>query len=288
MKKWGLALGGGGILGFAHIGVLRALEATGLGPSIITGTSAGAVVAGLYAAGVDFGRMEDVTAKALTGEDEPVDMPALSVGGTAAMGLSGLLGGNVVEAAIDKVARGARLSDARMPVALTAVDIVTGALVVFTNSPPRSQTSAKALGMSGRVYVTDAKISEAIRASVSVPGVFKPKRFRSWTLVDGGVRDMVPVYEARRMGAEEVVAVDLSTYVDRPQTPGNAVAILSRAFAIATRESTEKTIAENASIILQPDVFEDGMPTAAKWRSLIEAGRDCVEKHRPRLLSMAS
>lgn len=287
MRKWGLALGGGGLLGLAHIGVLQAFEAMGLRPSIITGTSAGAVVAGLYAAGVDLAGLEDITTKTLTQEDEPVDTLALSASGRLTpMGLSGLIGGDFIEAAVDRIAHGANIKDAKLPVALMSVDITTGAIVVFTNAPPKSRSSAQALGMAGRVYVTDAKISEAVRASISVPGIFKPKKFRSWSLVDGGIRDMVPVYEARRMGADEVVAVDLSLHIEKPQTTSNAVAILSRSFALASRESTERSLSEHASITLQPDVFEPGLPTPSKCRSLIDAGRQCAEKHMLRLSSM--
>ncbi len=284
MKKWGLSLGGGGILGLAHIGVLQALEARGLGPSIITGTSAGAVVAGLYAMGVDLSGLEDITAKALLPEAEPVEISGLSASGCFdALAISGLIGGGMVEGAIDKIVGGASLRDARIPLALMSVDIVSGSIVVFTNVPPRPRAGTQALAMAGRQYVSDAKVSEAIRASVSVPGIFKPKRFRSWTLVDGGVRDMVPVYEARRMGADEVVAVDLSLHVEKPQPAGNAVSILSRSFALARRESTEKSIHEHASITLQPDVFEPGVPTPTKIRDLVEAGRYCAEEQLPRI-----
>ncbi|MGE5578658.1 MAG: patatin-like phospholipase family protein [Bacillota bacterium] len=287
MKKWGLALGGGGILGLAHVGVIQVLEQLGLGPSVITGTSAGAIVAGLYAAGVDLSGLEDITTKALTQEEEPIDVPFLAAStGITAMGFSGLIGGNFIEKAIDKFTHGATLRDARIPVALMSVDIVTGGIVVFTNSPPWSRTMTQALGMAGRTYVTDAKLSEAIRASISVPGVFKPKQFRSWSLVDGGIRDMVPVYEARRMGAEEVVAVDLSLHVEKPQAASNAVSILSRSFALASRESTERNINEHASITLQPDVYESGLPTPTKCKGLIQAGRECAERHIPRIKAM--
>jgi NTE family protein len=289
VKKWGLALGGGGILGLAHVGVIQVLEELGLGPSVITGTSAGAIVAGLYAAGVDISGLEDVTTRALTHEEEPVDIPVLAAStGINAMGFSGLIGGSVIEKALDRFARGINLEDARIPVALVSVDIVTGGIVVFTNSPPRSRTMIQALGMAGRTYVTDAKLSEAIRASISVPGVFKPKSFGPWLLVDGGIRDMVPVYEARRMGAEEVVAVDLSLHVEKPQSPGNAVSILSRSFQLASRENTQRNINEHASITLQPDVYESGLPTPAKCKTLIRAGRECAEKHIPRIMSMLS
>jgi NTE family protein len=295
MKKWGLALGGGGILGLAHIGVLQLIEARGLRPSIVTGTSVGAIVAGLYASGVDLSGVEDVAAKVLVQEDEPLDIrgeDAPHAAGAwspiAPLALSGLIGGDMIEAAIDRVVRGARLTDARMGLAITSVDIITGSIVIFTNVAPRTRSSMRALELAGRLYVTDAKVAEAIRASVSIPGVFKPKRLRSWSLVDGGIRDMVPAYEARRMGAEEVVAVDLSLHVEKPQNVGNLVAILSRSFQLASRETTERSLTDHASIILQPDVCECGLLTPTRCRELVQAGRTCAESHLPRLVAMLS
>lgn len=289
MKKWGLALGGGGILGVAHIGVLQALEALDLRPYIITGTSAGSIVAGMYACGVDLTRVADITSKATLEEDEAVDMQAVALGAGqkfTPLAFSGLMGGDLIELAIDRLVKGARLKDVRLSLAFMSVDITSGAIVVFTNTPPSSRSSAQALEMAGRLYVSDAKVSEALRASVSVPGVFVPKKFGPWSLVDGGIRDMVPVYEAKRMGADEVVAIDLSSHVEKPQKTTNAVSILSRSFALASRERTERYLTENASLTLQPEVWESGLPSKAKIRDLIDAGRKCVEDASARLLSI--
>lgn len=293
MKKWALALGGGGILGIAHIGVLLALEDIGLRPDIITGTSAGSVVAGLYACGVDLNRIADITSKAALEEDEVLDMRislrALDAGETLRpLAFPGLIGGDLIEAAIDRVVKGARLADARVKLAVMSVDIISGSIIVFTNDPPSSRSSVEALGMAGRQYVSDAKMCEALRASFSIPGVFVPKKFGPWALVDGGIRDMVPVYEAKRMGADEVIAVDLSSHVERPQRATSAVSILSRSFALACRERTEKYLAENASVTLQPEVWEPGLPTPAKVRELVDQGREAVEGASARLLSILS
>lgn len=285
MKRWGIALGGGGILGLAHIGILQVMESQGLVPSIVTGTSAGAVVAGLYASGVELLGMEDVTLKALLPDDESVDIDARPV---TPLGLSGLIGGDLIESTLDRILRGAYLKDAKMGLAIPSVDIRSGSIIVFTNASPWMRPSQKALDMAGRVYVTDAKVSLAIRASTSVPGVFKPKKLGPWRLVDGGIRDMVPVYECRRMGADEVVAVDLSLHVEKPQDANNAVSILSRSFQLAARETTERSLIDYASITLQPDVLESGLPTPTKCRALIEAGRTCAQKHLPRLTAMVS
>ena len=310
MKKWGLALGGGGILGLAHVGVLQALESEGLRPSVISGTSAGSVIAGLYASGVDFGTMQGAAVEALFQEDalpepdgwlppetpqEPLkaarqEVQILPSGKhsplAASMAVSGLVGGGAVEAALDRVTRSARLCDARLPLSITSVDVVTGEIVVFTSVAPDSHRGPASLALPGRAYVTEAKISLAIRASVSIPGIFKPKKFGKWFLVDGGVREMVPAYEARRIGAEEVIAVDLGLHTEMPEEARSAVAILSRCFQLASRESTLRSLSQYASLTLQPEILEIGFPTPSRCREMVQAGRECALRNMPRILSL--
>lgn len=289
MKRWGLALGGGGVYGLAHIGVLQVLERCGLVPGAISGTSAGALVAGLWVSGVDLTRIEkEATEVLLADESYEVEIQPLtsSLNQTA---VTGVVGGRVIEATIDRLTGGAYLRDARIPLAITSVDVVTGALVIFTNDPPRKRTAVESLAMRGRVYVTDAKISEAIRASISIPGVFTPKTFGEFTLVDGGVRDMVPVFEIRRMGAAEAVGVDLGLHVDRPQRPSNLVSVVARSFALSARDTTQRYLQEYATLVLQPDVTSvSGFVTPAKVRSLISAGRVCAEEALGRLCRVIS
>lgn len=289
MRKWGLALGGGGIYGFAHIGVLQVLERCGLVPDVIAGTSAGALVSGLWASGVDLTRIEKESSEVLLRDEsfEPEIQPLSRSSDVVQTGISGFVGGSLIESTIDRLTGGACLKDARIPLAITSVDLVTGALVIFTNEPPRRRAMIESLGVRGRVYVTDAKISEAVRASISIPGVFAPKKLGEFTLVDGGVRDMVPVFEVRRMGAEEAVAVDLGLHVDSPHRPSNLLSVLSRSFSLSARDTTQRYLHEYATLTLQPDVVSvTGLMTPAKVRSLISAGRVCAEKALDRLSRM--
>ncbi|HHX29557.1 MAG: patatin-like phospholipase family protein [Bacillota bacterium] len=286
MRKWGLALGGGGIYGLAHIGVLQVLDRCGLVPDVIAGTSAGALVAGLWASGVDLTRIEKESGEVLLREEtyEPEIRPLSGSQEVTGLGVGGLVGGGLIESTIDRLTGGACLKDARIPLAITSVDLVSGALVVFTNDPPRRKAIIESLGVRGRVYVTGAKISEAVRASISIPGVFVPKRLGEFTLVDGGVRDMVPVFEVRRMGAEEAVGVDLGLHVDHPHRPSNLLSVLSRSFSLSARDTTQRYLEEYATLTLQPDVVSvTGMMTPAKIRSLISAGRVCAEQALGRL-----
>lgn len=139
----------------------------------------------------------------------------------------------------------------------------------------------------GRVYVTDAAVSAAIRASISMPGVFAPKRFGQWSLIDGGIKDMVPVFEVARMGAREVVGVDLGLHVDRPMKPTNLISILARSVSISARETTERYLGKYATLTLQPDVASaSGIPMPACAKELIRLGRVCAEKALPRITTL--
>jgi NTE family protein len=285
---WGLALGGGGVLGFAHIGILMAMRLYGLAPSMIVGTSAGGAVAGLLAAGVNITGIQD-GAIALTAEDHIMDDEVMEfpTGGARpfSLGFKGLVRGGFIESWCDRLTGGKRIHDVEMPLAITAVDVESGDEVVFTNRPPRYTTSI--LGChTGRVYITDAKISEAIRASISLPGVFVPKKLHGRTLVDGGVLNMVPVNELKRMGADEIVAVDLGSHAEKPQKVDGVIDVLSRCFSLASRREVERVLTEHASLILQPEVWDVGFPTPNKARALIESGKACAEKNMDRLVTM--
>ncbi len=288
MRKWGLALGGGGILGFAHLGILQVLEEHGFWPDVVAGTSAGGAVAGLLAAGFDFGGtdLEEEVLRVLS-EEDALAVEALPCESHARpLTITGILRGDLLEAMFRRLTLGKHLWESEIPVSISSVDIESGSIVVFTSALPLRRAHILYTYRS-RAYVCDAKISEAIRASTSVPGVFSPKKFRDMSLVDGGIRDMVPAYEARRMGACEVIAVDLGLHAVQFQKTGDVVSILSRSFALAARESVERHLNEHASLILQPEVFDVGFPTPAKVRKLIQAGRECAEKNLFRIAAIA-
>ncbi len=294
LTKWGLALGGGGVLGFAHIGVLMAMELYGLRPRMIAGTSAGALVAGLYAAGVNLtGIQEGVAALSESDEFADVEATLIAAGGRiSAIGVKGVMRGGLIEKSIDRLTGGKYIFDIKMPLAITSVDVETGEEVVFTNDPPLvgalplGAGVAPNSGVRRKVYITEARLAEAIRASISLPGVFVPKRLGGRSLVDGGIRNMIPADELKRMEAEEIVAVDLGLHAEKPQKAENFVTILSRCFALACRREAERSLHQYATVILQPEVWDVGIPTPAKVRALIESGKACAEKSMGRLVPL--
>ncbi len=175
--KIGLALGGGAARGFAHIGVIKMLESQGIVPDYIVGTSAGAVVGSLYASGHDAFAMQKIAQQL----DEKI-FADWTLGGR------GFLKGEALQDFINQHLNMRPLEKLNKPFAVVATDLNTGERIVFRT------------GDSGL----------AVRASAAVPGIFQPTQFGGKTYVDGGLSSPIPVQAARDMGADFVIAVDIS------------------------------------------------------------------------------
>ncbi|HHY12605.1 MAG TPA: hypothetical protein GX529_08245 [Firmicutes bacterium] len=297
MKKWGIAFGAGGIFGFVHIGVLEALEARGLKPGFIAGTSAGAIVGGLWASGLKPGTIRNEMQSLVLDEkiqclpknyQIPVEDYSLDL--ASAMGIQGLLDPSWIEPIVDRLTSNKMMSDIETPLSIVSCDLFTGDTVVFTNCLSDSElspgTEPDAYPGRKRRYITGAALSTAVMSSSSMPGIFTPRKLGNNQLVDGGVKEMVPAYEVRRMGAEEVLSVDLGSYIDRPQQAKGIYSVLARSFNLATRGATLNHLKKHTSMTLRPRVWEVGFPTPSKIKALVESGRICAEKHMDRWLDL--
>ena len=175
--KIALVLGGGAARGFAHIGVIKALEANGIAPDMIVGTSAGAVVGALYAGGYDAANLQKIAQRL----DE-------SLFADWTFGGRGFLKGDALQDFVNLRLNNRVIEQLNKPFAAVATDLNTGKMVMFRT------------GDTGL----------AVRASAAVPGVFQPAQFRGQTYVDGGLTSPVPIKAARDIGATFVIAVDIS------------------------------------------------------------------------------
>lgn len=234
--------------GVAHLGALQALEEAGLRPDLLAGTSAGAIAAGLYASGVDLSAAADIIAG--------LNLPQMLdfAGGLRSMvpGViltrTGIIQGDHLEATLDRLTGSRALAEARPPLALEAVDIVSGELVVLTSLLPPGNPQP----LPRTVFLTDARVSQAMRASMSVPGIFVPKQLHGRMLVDGGVRDMVPTRVLRALGAQVVVAVDLTSAQDHSQEVRNFPEVILRALGLLEREATRDRLVATAEVVIAP------------------------------------
>ncbi|MBC7260663.1 MAG: patatin-like phospholipase family protein [Chloroflexi bacterium] len=181
----GVALSGGGSRGLAHIGVLKVLAREGIPIHFLAGTSMGGVIAAGYAAGLGTAYLEEEALRMgkLRNLASLIDRSFSS---------QGLLKGQRIWEYFQHQLNGATFADLRIPLALVAVDLIKGEEVVLK----------------------EGSIADALRATISLPGVFVPFRMNEWLLVDGGVLNNLPVDVVRRMGADIIIAVDVSA---RPQ-----------------------------------------------------------------------
>lgn len=238
-RKVGLALGGGAIHGAAHIGVLRALEARGVRPDALAGTSIGALVAALYA----FGYSPDEIERMALGMDwfDVAEFAPSRLGLLSDANLRRLLEAKLGEA---------RLEDAPIPLAIVATDIGAGEPVVLR---------------AGEVAV-------AVMASASVPGVFHPVELDGRMLVDGGLVENVPVSPLVEMGAEYIIAVDLNR-LRRYREPKDLVEVLLNALYIAIRNDTRlQTRVADLRIVPSLAAYSFVRPDPDDIRALVREG----------------
>jgi NTE family protein len=213
----GLALGGGAARGFAHIGVIKTLEAQGIVPDLIAGTSAGSVVGALYAAGFNGFELQRLALQMDENTIADWSLPS-----------RGVLRGESLQNWINKALGDRTIEKLPRRLAITATDLQSGELVVFE----RGNT-----GM-------------AVRASSSVPAVFQPVRINDRDYVDGGLVSPVPARVVRKMGADVVIAVDISS---RPsaQTLGGSVDLLLQTFAIMGQSIAAHEL-QDADVVIRP------------------------------------
>ncbi|HET7289749.1 MAG TPA: patatin-like phospholipase family protein [Thermodesulfobacteriota bacterium] len=285
--KVGIALGGGGAKGFAHIGVLDALGRAGIEFDMVAGTSIGALVGAVYASG-NLPELERISRKYGV-----KDLPFL-LGPTWPR--KGLFSGNYIERLLGDIVRVQNIEDLGKPFAALAVDLNKAEVVTFT---------------SGNLY-------RAVHASMSIPGLFKPVIDGDRILVDGGVLEPVPLSALRRLGADVVVAVDLLSNLTPvgtapEKTPVFAeyirflaerfymeglieakerereiavslVDIIQRSSIIAQRRLTEYNFRDNPpDVVIDPPLSDIKVLDFHRGESIVDTGRRAAEKAIPEL-----
>ncbi|MCX7513362.1 patatin-like phospholipase family protein [Frateuria hangzhouensis] len=232
----GLALGGGAAKGFAHIGVIKMLQANGIEADVVAGTSAGSVVGALYASGMDAFAMQ----QAAIALDEASIRDVRLFGG-------GLVQGRKLQDYVDDLVHQRPIERLQRPFAAVATELESGRRTVFRQ------------GGTGR----------AVRASCSVPGVFEPVAIGARHYVDGGVVSPVPVDAARELGADFVIAVDISARSDG-SLPDDMLGIVGRSVTIMGQHLGAQELAR-ADIVIRPDVAGIGATDfAQKDRAIME------------------
>jgi NTE family protein len=175
--KIGLALGSGGARGFAHLGVIKVLQDEGIPIDMIAGSSMGALVASFYAAGIDLDQLYRLSTAFRRKYYLDFTVPKM-----------GFIAGKRVKELVRIFTHNKTIEQLNIPVGIVATDLMSGEKVVFRDGP----------------------VADAVRASIAIPGIFVPEKWNNRILVDGGVADRVPVSVVKEMGADIVIAVDVS------------------------------------------------------------------------------
>ncbi len=251
--KIGLALGGGAARGFAHVGVIAALEEAGIKPDLVVGTSAGSLVAAIYATGKTAAQLQQV---ALAMEESEITDWTLPFFGR------GVLRGDALARYINVQVNNKPIESMVVPLGIVATDLRTGAGTLFQ----RGDT-----GM-------------AVRASSAVPSVFNPVKIGAVEYVDGGLVSPVPVRYARQMGAELVIAVDISS-VPEGNASDNQLAILLQTFAIMGKSINSFELKE-AELVVRPELAGVKGGDFTSRRRSIEAGKLAMQRAMPQLKAL--
>ena len=237
--RLGLALGGGAARGFSHIGVIQVLEEAGIRPDLVVGTSAGSLVAALYAHGKTGAELANL---ALTMDEGAITDWAYPS--------RGMIRGEALARYVREQTSGLAIEQAKLRLGIVATDLDSGTAILFE----RGDTGL------------------AVRASSSVPAVFQPVKIGNREYVDGGLVSPVPVRFARQMGAEMVVAVDITSPPDGNAT-GDTLKLLLQTFAIMGKSINQFEL-RDADVVLRPALVGVSSADFTSRVRAIRAGRE--------------
>ncbi|MEJ2055323.1 MAG: patatin-like phospholipase family protein [Calditrichaceae bacterium] len=236
-KKIGLALGGGAVLGAAHIGIIRAIEELEIPVKYIAGTSIGALVAALYAFGLHWEKIKDIALE--------LDWMVIS---ELSLSQFGLLKNKKIEKVITKNIGDVKFEDANIPLEVVATDIASGK----------------------KVIISTGSVAEAVMASTCIPGIFIPIKKGDQLLVDGGVIENVPVPSLQSMGSDYIIGVDLNAHHTFTK-PKNIIEVLISTIYL-TLINVTKLQTEKADLLITPDLSQFNLYDTKQIAELIEKG----------------
>jgi NTE family protein len=243
----GVALGGGFARGIAHIGVLHALETSGIKIDYISGTSAGALAGIAYASGLPFKEVVKRAAELRFG-----------IFGQWRFSWLGLASNQKLEFYPKRYLNISTFEELRIPITVAATDLITGEPVYFNEGP----------------------LGPPLRASCAYPGLFQPVQYRGHTLVDGFVGATVPVEAVAKMGADVIIAVFLDS--EAMVQPTNFTDVIGRSFTIIQRHA-DLAWRTRADVVIEPRVREFAWDDFAKTPELVAAGEEAAMAAMPRV-----
>ena len=248
-RKIALVLSGGSARGLAHLGVLKVLKREGFKFDLVVGSSIGALIAATYCLDIPLEHLEAIALKTTAADLIDITISRM-----------GLTEGNKLENVIKKAVDGKTFEDVRIPLAITAVDIETGE----------------------DMYFTSGDMVKLIKASCSLPGIFKPVEYNGKLLADGGLRHHLPIAIAEKMGADFIVGVDVGFCVNKGKI-NNMLGIIMQAVQIMGEELSLHQ-SSKADIIIAPSLGDKvDQLSFNKASFIIKKGEEAAEEALPLL-----
>ncbi len=265
----GIALSGGGAKGAAHIGVLEALKENGIKIDYISGTSSGSIIAAFYAAGYSPNEIlrllvNNTKSNKLLDYDKSIGFKLMKLLVSRKLTINGFIKGDKIETLIRRYMNEKNISDIsdiKTPLAIPIVDLKTGEIVYYSNKEiinkdnnllesnkdvEEDEYIIKGVYKKAKIYDDYPEyrdlgdIADIIRASISFPGVFRPKNIEENVYIDGGVRVNTPVKILKEMGADKVIAISFDCNRLDNKNLKNIIGITSQAIDILTHEAGEE------------------------------------------------
>lgn len=240
----GVALGGGAAYGAAHVGVLKAFDELGIKPEYISGTSIGAFVAAHYAFGTPLEKLEEIG----------LNLDWLDVTGFKLSKLGLLSNERMGKKVLDELGE-VGIEDSDIPLCMIATDICTSNKIVLNKGP----------------------LHKAVMASSCLPGIFVPVEWDTMQLVDGVLCENVPVSPLRDMGAEDVIAVDLTTN-RKYNCPEDLIDVLTNTFDIGLNNMIQEQLDSDQTTLIQPELTAYNKADTGKAENLIREGYEATMK----------
>lgn len=242
--KVALVLGAGSARGLAHIGVLQVLLENQIPFDVIVGSSMGAMIGVVYACGADIYMLDKMVEYMNTRILFDVGVPRM-----------GFIAGNRVRDFLDLLTKKRSFAELDMPVAVVATDLIAGQ----------------------RVVITEGQLTEAVRASISLPGIFAPIIKDDMVLVDGAVSDRLPIEVAREWGADLVLAVDVTFGPGKKTAINNAMDVILTSLDIMSKHHFDSVLS-GADILIQPEVGHISPKEFERSREAVDLGRKAAEE----------
>lgn len=239
-SKVALVLGAGSARGYAHIGVLQVLSENNIPIDFIVGSSMGALVGGLYVSGTDLRMLDKMLEHINTNIFFDVHVPRM-----------GFIAGKRISSVLKLMTKKKDFTQLEVPLSVVATDILTGQKVV----------------------IEEGLLWEAIRASISIPGVFNPVERDGMLLVDGAVIDRLPIEVARQKGADIIIAVDVTFGEGKKVIINNTLDVIMTSLDIMQKQQFDY-VKPGADILLQPTVGGFSSRDFDRSREIIELGRE--------------